>query len=90
MWILKPVDLIIYPAIEIIEKANVLGDIATLKKEAVQLGYLCCVQLNSPQKQEIFQHQLSEIELALPTLEQTAKEVNTDTCFVAMRTYIYP
>ena len=68
---------LIYPVIAIIEKAIVLGDIATIKKEAIQLGYLCCVHHKNRRKQEIFQHHLSEIELAIPTLEQIGKEVAT-------------
>ena len=66
---------LIYLVIAIIEKAIVLGDIMVIKKEAVQMGYLCCVQLNDSQKQEIFQHQLSQSNLMVPTLEEIAKEV---------------
>ena len=65
----------IYLVIAIIEKAIVLGDITMIKKEALQLGYLCCVQLNDSKKQEIFQHQLSVNQLTIPTLEQIMKEV---------------
>ena len=46
-----------------------------MKKEAIQLGYLCCVHLKNPQQQRIFEHHLSEIGLDVPVLEQTAKEV---------------
>ena len=52
-----------------------MGDSATMKKEAIQLAYLCCVQLKNPQKQKIFEHQLSENELAVPVLQQIAREV---------------
>ena len=63
------------PVIAVIEEAIVLGDTMTLKKEAIQLGYLCCVQLKDTQRQEIFLHRLSEIWLPVPTLEQITKEV---------------
>ena len=49
--------------------------IATMKKEAMQLGYLCCVHLKNLQKQKIFEHRLSENGLAVPVLQQTAREV---------------
>ena len=52
-----------------------MGDITTMKKEAIQLGYLSCVQLKNSQNQRTFEHRLSEIKLALPILEQTAREV---------------
>lgn len=61
--------------IAIIEKAILLGDTATVKKEAIQLGYLCCVQLKNPQKQRMFEDWLSEIGLAVPVLEKTARKV---------------
>ena len=47
-----------------------------MKKEAAQLGYLCCVQLKDSQKQEIFQSQLLESKVIVPTLEQITKEVD--------------
>ena len=66
---------LVYLVITIIEKAIVLGDITTMKKEAIQLGYLCCAQLKNPEMQRIFRHRLSDTELAIPTLEQIAQEV---------------
>ena len=61
--------------IAITEKDIVMGDTATVKKEAIQLAYLCCVQLKNPRKQKVYGYQLSEIGLAVPVLEQTAREV---------------
>ena len=58
-----------------IDKGIVMGDITTIRKEAIQIGYLCCVQLKNPQKQKVFEHRLSKVELAVPVLEQTAREV---------------
>ena len=51
-----------------------MGDIATIKIEALQLGYLCCVQLKNVQKEGEFEHQLSEIGIAIPD-EQTKNKV---------------
>ena len=62
-------------AIAIIERDIVMGDIAMMKIEAIQLGYLCCVQLNNSQKQGEFEHQLSELGIAIPNLEQAKNEV---------------
>ena len=63
-------------AIAIIERGNVLGDI---KIEAIQMGLLCCVQLNNSQKQREFEHQLSELGIVIPDLEQTKIEVTINT-----------
>ena len=52
-----------------------MGDNMTIRKEAIQIGYLCCVQLKNFQKQKTFEHRLSENELAVPVLEQTTSEV---------------
>ena len=51
-----------------------MDDITTMKIEALQLGYLCCVQLKNLQKQGEFEHQLSEIGIAIPE-KQTKNEV---------------
>ena len=64
-------------AIAIIERGTVMGDVTMIKIEAIQLGYLCCVQLNNSQKQGEFEHQLSELGIAIPDLEQTKIEVQT-------------
>jgi len=66
-------------AIAIIERGNVMGDITTMKIEALQLGYLCCVRLKNLQKQGEFEHQLSEIGIAIPD-KQTKNEVQTLFC----------
>jgi len=66
-------------AIAIIERGNGMGDIATMKIEALQLGYLCCVQLKNLQKQKEFEHQLSEIGIVIPD-EQIKNEVQTYFC----------
>ena len=58
-----------------IDNGIVMGDITTIRKEAIQIGYLCCVQLKNPQKQKTFEHRLSEVELVVPVLEQTTREV---------------
>ena len=58
-----------------IDDGIVMGDITTIRKEAIQIGYLCCVQLKNPQKQKTFEHRLSEVELVVPVLEQTTREV---------------
>ena len=64
--------------------------IATMKKEAIQLGYLCCVHLKNLQKQKIFEHQLSEIGLAVPVLQQTAREVAINVCFhLQLASYVF-
>ena len=52
-----------------------MGDITVMKIEAIQLGYLCCVQLNNSQKQGEFEHQLSELGIGIPDTEQTKFEV---------------
>jgi len=62
-------------AIAIIERGNMLGDITKMKIEAIQMGLLCCVRLNNSQKQREFEHQLSELGIAIPDLEQTKIEV---------------
>ena len=62
-------------AIAIVERGNVMGDITVMKIEAIQLGYLCCVELNNSQKQGEFEHQLSELGIAMPDTEQTKIEV---------------
>ena len=62
-------------AIAIIERGKVMGDITVMKIEAIQLGYLCCVELNNSQKQGEFEHQLSELGIAIPDTEQTKIEV---------------
>ena len=62
-------------AMAIIERGNVLGDITKMKIEAIQLGLLCCVQLNNSQKQREFELQLSELGIVIPDLEQTKIEV---------------
>ena len=66
-------------AIAIIERGDVLGDITKTKIEAIQMGLLCCVQLNNFQKQREFEHQLSELGIAIPDLEQTKIEVTINT-----------
>ena len=62
-------------AIAIIERGNVKGDITVMKIEAIQLGYLCCVELKNSQKQGEFEHQLSELGIAMPDTEKTKIEV---------------
>ena len=63
-------------AIAIIERGNnILGDIAKTRIEAIQMGLLCCVELNSSQKQREFEHQLSELGIAMPGLEQAKNKV---------------
>ena len=66
---------LVLPAIAIIERDVVKGDVTMMKIEAIQLGYLCCVQLNNSQKQGEFEHQLSELGIATPNLEQAKNEV---------------
>ena len=62
-------------AIAIIERDNVRGDIMVMKIQAIQLGYLCCVELKNSQKQGEFEHQLSELGIAMPDTEQTKIKV---------------
>ena len=64
-------------AIAIIERGIVMGDVTMMKIEAMWLGYLCCVQLNNSQKQVEFEHQLLELGIAIPDLEQTKIKVQT-------------
>ena len=64
-------------AIAIIERGNVPGDITIMKIEAIQLGYLCCVQLDNSQKQREFEHQLSELGIPIPDPDQAKNEVLT-------------
>ena len=59
-----------------------MGDVTTMKIEAIQLGYMCCVQLKNSQKQGEFEHQFSELGIAIPDLEQTKIEANTFQCDV--------
>ena len=66
-------------AIAIIERGDVLGDITKTKIEAIQMGLLCCVELSNSQKQREFEHQLSELGITIPDLEQTKIEVTIDT-----------
>ena len=53
-----------------------MGDVTTMKIEAIQLGYMCCVQLKNSQKQGEFEKQLSELGIPIPDLEQTKIKVN--------------
>ena len=53
------------------------GDITTMKIEAIQLGYMCCVQLKNSQKQGEFEKQLLELEILIPDLEQAKIKVKT-------------
>ena len=69
-------------AIAIIERDTVMGDVTTMKIEAIQLGYMCCVQLKNSQKQGEFEKQLSELKIPIPDLEQTKIEVKTFQCDV--------
>ena len=54
-----------------------MGDVTTMKIEAIQLGYMCCVELKNSQKKKEFEHQFSELRIPIPDLEQTKIEVNT-------------
>ena len=58
------------------------GDVTTMKIEAIQLGYMCCVQLKNSQKQKEFEHQFSELGIPIPDLEQVKIEVNIFQCDV--------
>ena len=73
IWLFKVVHLL---AIAIIERGSMMGDVTTMKIEAIQLGYMCCVQLKNSQKQGEFEHQFSELGIAIPDLEHTKIEVN--------------
>ena len=53
-----------------------MGDVTTMKIEAIQLGYMCYVQLKNSQKQGEFEKQLSELGIPIPDLEQTKIKVN--------------
>ena len=53
------------------------GDVTTMKIEAIQLGYMCCVQLKNSQKQGEFEKQLLELEILIPDLEQAKIKVKT-------------
>ena len=68
-------------AIAIIERGNMMGDITKVKIEAIQLGYLCCVQLKNSQKQREFEHQLSELGISIPDQEQAKIEVHFYICY---------
>ena len=63
-------------AIAIIERGNILGDITKTRIEAIQMGLLCCVELNNSQKQREFEHQLSELGIPMPGLEQAKNKVH--------------
>ena len=62
-------------AIVIIERGNVPGDVTTMKIEAIQLGYMCCVQLKNSQKQGEFEKQLSQLGIPIPDLQRIKIEV---------------
>ena len=62
-----------------------MGDITVIKIEAIQLGYLCCVQLNNSQKQGEFEHQLSELGIAIADTEQTKNKVAIIICQCLMQ-----
>ena len=62
-------------AIAIIERGDILGDITKTRIEAIQMGLLCCVELNNSQKKREFEHQLSELGIAMPGLEQAKNKV---------------
>ena len=59
-----------------------MGDVTTMKIEAIQLGYMCCDQLKNSQKQGEFEHQFSELGIPIPDLEQSKIEVNSFQCDV--------
>ena len=71
----------LFLAIAIIERGNAKGDVTVVKIEAIQLGYMCCVQLKNSQKQGEFEHQLSELGIPIPE-EQTKIEVKIFQCDV--------
>ena len=64
------------------------GDITVIKKEAIQLGYLCCVELKNSQKQRKFEHHLSELGIAIPDTEQTKIEVVQEIISICMEIYL--
>ena len=64
-----------------------MGDITVMKIEAIQLGYLCCVQLNNSQKQGEFEHQLSELGIAIADTEQTKNKVAIKIISVSYKSY---
>ena len=64
-----------YIAIAIVERGIKEGDIATVKRHALQLGYLFCEKLKDNQKQKEFEHRMSEMNINYPLTGNTVNQV---------------
>ena len=62
-------------AIAIVERGVEGGDIATVKRHALQLGYLCCERLKDNLKQKEFEHRMSEMNINFPLTDNTVNQV---------------
>ena len=62
-------------AIAIIERGIQRGDIATVKKHALQLGYLCCGRLKDVQKEKEFERRMSEMNMKYPIAKHVINQV---------------
>lgn len=63
-------------AIAIIERGIEKGDITTIKRHALQLGYLCCKWVRDVQKEKEFEHRMSEMSIKYPVTDHTRNQVN--------------
>jgi len=62
-------------AIAIIDRGVERGDITTVKRHALQLGYLCCERVKDAQKEKEFQCRMSELNIKCPIAKQTINQV---------------
>ena len=62
-------------AIAIIERGVGRGDITTVKRHALQLGYLCCERLKDVQKEKEFKCRMSEIHIKYPIAKDIINQV---------------
>ena len=71
----------IFLAIAIIERGVERGDVVTVKKHALQLGYLCCERLKDVQKEKEIQYRMLELNIKCPIAKNTINQVgvNIDT-----------
>ena len=67
-------------AIAIIERGIEKGDTTTIKRQALQLGYLCCVKLKDVQKEKEFKHRMSEMSVEYPITDHIVNQVGIRCC----------
>ena len=62
-------------AIAIIERGVQRGDVTTVKRHALQLGYLYCGRLKDVQKEKEFERRMSEMNIKYPIAKHIINQV---------------